>query len=36
MSDEATQRERNTNRKLIIWFLIGLLIAILPWLILAD
>jgi hypothetical protein len=36
MSEDAAQGEKNTNKKLIIWFLIGLLIMTLPWFILAD
>jgi hypothetical protein len=34
MSDK-TAEEKKSNRKLIILFLIGILIALLPWLVLA-
>jgi len=31
MANEVAQHERRTNRKLLIWFLIALFIAIIPW-----
>jgi len=34
MSNEVIHGERKTNRKLLIWFLVALFIALLPWLVL--
>ena len=35
--DEPVYRiDRNQNRKMLMWFILALLIALLPWLLLAD
>lgn len=35
MHQEEIAPESKNNRKLLIWFLIGLLVAIIPWLVVA-
>jgi predicted nucleic acid-binding Zn ribbon protein len=34
--DNTVQDQKKENRKFLIWFLIAVLIALLPWLFIAD
>jgi hypothetical protein len=36
MQEPVLNPERNSNRKMLLWFLIAILIALLPWLIVAQ
>jgi hypothetical protein len=36
MQEPVLNSERNSNRKMLLWFLIAIVIALLPWLIVAQ